>query len=244
MMRVRFSRSAARVALVAVLVMAAQAFAATGPDPGVLLQQAKDATGGKAWDSLRSQHSRVKFTSATEEGIIERWASTQTGRSRLQFEIGKDKGVVGYDGIAQWAMDPSGKVQVVTHADVAKLAANIAYRDRLAFWYTERGQGRIDYARSDSVDGVGYDVIRVTPDGGSPFELWISKTTHRIERLREAEPGVTRNEAYSDFRDVQGVKVPFAVVVTRGDPKLDERYTVELLEYNVPLDGIAFEAPR
>jgi len=161
MKRMSFSPSLARAAAVALLLISTQSFTATGPDPAALLQQAKEATGGKAWDGLRSQHSRVKFASATEEGIIERWASTQTGRSRLQYEIGKDKGVVGYDGIAQWAMDPSGKVQVVSHAEVAKLAVNIAYRDRLAFWYTERGQGRIDYARSDSADGVSYGAAHI-----------------------------------------------------------------------------------
>lgn len=43
---------------------------------------------------------------------------------------------------------------------------------------------------------------------------------------------------------MQGVQVPYTVQVSRGDPKFDESYTVQTLEYNVPLNGIEFTLPR
>ncbi len=53
-----------------------------------------------------------------------------------------------------------------------------------------------------------------------------------------------RTETYSDFRTVQGVKLPFTVVATRTDAGPAERYTVESIEYNVPLDKIEFSPPK
>ncbi len=48
---------------------------ATAPDPLAILAEAKVATGGAAWDALRSQHSKVSIVSGSDKGSAERWAS-------------------------------------------------------------------------------------------------------------------------------------------------------------------------
>jgi len=208
-----------------------------------VLADAKAATGGSAWDGMRSQHSRVRITTATRQGTAERWASLTTGRSRLQYTLGTgDSGVIGFDGFALWTQDAFGRSAFERDPQIAALAVNAAYRDRLAFWYPERQPSKAEYEGQQRADGADFDVVRITPEGGVAYEIWARTTTHRIERLREAEVGGgIRTEVYSDFRTVQGVTVPFAVQTSHGDPKLDERYVVELLEYNVPVGDISFE---
>ena len=49
-----------------------------------------------------------------------------------------------------------------------------------------------------------FDVIRITPDGGRPFELWINAQTKLIERLVEREAQETRTEIYMDVRELAG----------------------------------------
>lgn len=215
---------------------------AAANDPIVILAQAKAATGGAAWDDFRSQHSLVKITTNIREGKAERWASILTGRSRLRLEMGLIDVILGYDGIASWSQEPSGKLEIDRDPNTTELAANGAYRDRLAFWYPERQRAKIDYSRREQIEGTTFDVIRIIPDGGRAFELWVNAATHRIERLREGESNTIRSEVYSDFRNVQGATVPFAVTVWRGErtPEREERYLVQRLEYNVPLDGIEF----
>ena len=57
-----------QVFLLASIAVANAAFAQLGgappPDPREILQRSKEASGGKAWDALRSQHSKVKIQAA------------------------------------------------------------------------------------------------------------------------------------------------------------------------------------
>ena len=70
-------------------------------------------------------------------------------------------------------------------------------------------------------EGAQFDVIRIVPEGGRPFQFWINSDTHLIERLVEREAIDTRTEYLMDLRDIEGVKVPYRVRATRGDPRQD-----------------------
>jgi len=88
-----------------------------------------------------------------------------------------------------------------------------------------------------------FDVIAITPKGGREFEMWINVDTRMIERLVEHEAIATRTEIYMDWRDVQGVKIPFRVRASRGDPKADEIVVIERIEFDGPLAGVTFSRP-
>ncbi|MEO5700190.1 MAG: hypothetical protein ABIS17_04860 [Casimicrobiaceae bacterium] len=208
-----------------------------------LLARAKEATGGKAWDHFGSQHSLVKLEAGTRAGTAERWASLLTGRSRMRLEVDGTIALIGFDGFVAWSQQGGRVAAVEVDPITARLAANGAYRDRLAFWFPERQAAKTELAGSRTADGNAYTVVAITPEGGERYEAWVNDATHRIERLREPEYNGSRTEIYGDFREVQGVQVPFEVRVVRDDPVFNERYKVERLEYNVPLDGIDFAVP-
>ena len=117
-------------------------------------------------------------------------------------------GAAGFDGKVAWSQDASGQSQVETADAARELAVNAAYRDRLAFWYPERAPARIAYKERANADGADFDVIRITPEGGRPFELWINTQTKLIERLVEREAQETRTETYMDLRDRRGREDP------------------------------------
>lgn len=213
-------------------------------DPQALLAAAKAASGGSAWDGLRTQHSMVKLGAAGLEGTAERWSDIETGRALLRYAIGPVTGAMGNDGKVVWTQDGTDEPQVQTSATALELAANAAYRDRLAFWFPERMPARIEYKGRSEADGRAYDVVTVTPKGGRAFEFWLDPETKFIERLVENEGEATRTEIYSDRREVQGVRIPFKVLSRRGDPKLDETLEVQKLTYNEPLAKVAFGPPE
>ncbi|MCC6196278.1 MAG: aspartyl protease family protein [Burkholderiales bacterium] len=221
----------------------APARGAAKPDPLVLLAVAKAASGGSAWDSLRTQKSEVKLATAGLEGAVERLTDIQTGRSLLRYSIGPLSGAAGYDGKTVWTQDGQEPAKVETGAAALELAANAAYRDKLAFWYPDRGRARIEYKERAQADGRAYDVVTITPEGGRAFEFWLDAETNLIERLVEREADVTRTEIYSDRRDVQGVRIPFHTRTTRGDPKFDEVVTVQKIAFNEPVATVAFGPP-
>lgn len=216
---------------------------AARPDPQALLAAAKAASGGEAWDALKTQHSVVKLGAAGLTGTAERWSDIQNGHALLRFAIGPVTGALGNDGKVVWTQDGQDEPQIQNTPVALELAANAAYRDRLAFWFPDRVPARMEYKERAQADGRGYDVVVITPKGGRPFEFWLDEKTKLIERLVESEGEATRTEIYSDRREVQGVRIPFKVLTRRGDPKFDETVEVQKLTYNEPLTGVSFAPP-
>ena len=217
--------------------------AAAAPDPAAVLAAAKVASGGAAWDALKTQHSLVKLRAAGAEGTVERWSDIATGQSMLQFSIGALAGAAGWDGKSAWTQEGTDAPKVDTSPAGIELAVNAAYRDRLAFWFPERARAKMAWKERAEDEGRKYDVVTITPEGGRPFDFWVDAETKLITRLTEREADVTRTETYSDRREVQGVRIPFHVRSRRGDPKFDEVVIVQRLAFNEPLTGIAFGPP-
>ncbi len=213
------------------------------PDPTEVLAAAKAASGGSAWDLLTTQHSTVSILTGGLAGAAERWSELTSGRSYLRYSLGSQSGAMGYDGTQVWSQDASG-ISRIESAEVAKeLAANGAYRDQLAFWYPSRHAARMRYKERASADGADFDVVAITPIGGREFELWVNADTRLIERLVEPEPSATRTEIYMDWRDVQGVTIPFRVRLTRSDRRGDEIVVVDTMQFNASLADVPFGRP-
>jgi len=107
-----------------------------------------------------------------------------------------------------------------------------------------------DFARAQvaGVDKIGdrdaYRVIAFRAGGGQVRYYFdkesglLIRVSERIESFLGALPQETN---YSDYREVSGVKVPFSVIVARGDePTI---YKWEHIQANVPLDDARFEKP-
>ena len=216
---------------------------AAKPDPVALLDGAKAASGGAAWDALRNQRSEVRLTVAGMTGNVLRWNDIATGQSTLRFAIGPLTGASGFDGKVVWNQDGTDAPKIETDPAALELAANAAYRDKLAFWYPDRGRARIEFKERKESEGRKYDVVTIAPEGGRPFEFWIDAETRLIAQLVEREAQATRVEHYSDRREVQGVRIPFKVRTTRGDPKMDEMVDVQAIAFNQPLTDVSFAPP-
>ncbi len=213
------------------------------PDAAAILMAAKAASGGAAWDALKTQHSEVTLATAGLEGNVVRWSDIATGRSLIRYSIGPITGAAGYDGKVVWTQDGAESPKIESNAVALELAANAAYRDKLAFWFPNRGRAKIEYKERAEAGGRKFDVVTLVPEGGRPFEFWIDTESKLIERLVEREAEVTRTEVYSDRKDVQGVRIPFEVHTSRGDPKFDETVKVRTLVYNEPIADVPFGPP-
>jgi len=213
------------------------------PDPAAILAQAKAASGGSAWDALRTQHSKVAITAGPVSGQAERWSEFTTGRSAINYSIGPVTGTAGYDAQGPWVQEPGGEPRDEADPIARELAVNAAYRDRLAFWFPERAPARIAYKEAAAAEGATFHVIRITPEGGRPFELWINTDTLLIERLAEREAAALRTEQYMDMRKVQGVTIPFRVRASRDGGQRDEVVTVDAMAFNEALAPARFTRP-
>ncbi|MEP7062437.1 MAG: aspartyl protease family protein [Betaproteobacteria bacterium] len=213
------------------------------PDPVAILGAAKAASGGSAWNDLKTQHSKVTLSTGGLTGPVERWSEFSTGRSFLTYSLGPTSGAAGFDGNAGWTQDAAGESRGESARAARELAVNAGYRDQLAFWFPARHPATIVYKDREHRDDADFDVVSITPAGGREFDLWINADTHLIERLVEREASETRTEYYMDFRAVHGLRLPFRVRATRGDPRYDEVVTVDAIDFDAPSKPVNFARP-
>lgn len=212
-------------------------------DTSAVLARAKAVSGGLAWDEVRSSHTAGKIETGGLKGVTEEWNEVVRGRGYSRFSLGPMTGAEGWDGQAGWSQDSSGQSKRMQGGDEVEAAVNDAYRRSLAYWYTNRWPAVIESAGERPDGGRLFEVIRITPKGGRMFEFWIDSKTGLIDRTVEQAAVETRTTLFSDFRLVNGRKVPFRIRVTNGETRYDQLFRMDAIEFNVPLDAGKFVQP-
>ncbi len=235
-------KTSAIAVLSLVLLVFGQAAAQSG-DASTILARAKQASGGAAWDAIASIYTKVKVSAGGMTGTAESWEDVVTGRSYGTFALGPMTGAQGFDGKVLWAQDSSKQVRIDDSEDARLGALNEAYRRMMAYWYPSRGQAKIEYAGTKTEGNHTFDTLRITPQGVRPFELWVDASTFLIDRIIEKSALETRTTLLSDYRQVGGVKIPFANRSTNGQERYDQVAIVEKVELNPPLKDGMFQPP-
>ena len=212
-------------------------------DPQVILARMKAATGGDRWDSLRSRHVVAKLATGGLIGTTQQWDDLRTGRTYGDFKLGPLSGAQGYDGKVLWTQDESGQSRLETTRDAIEGTISNAYRTTMAYWYPERRAGSVEFVARRPLNGQEDDVLRMLPEGGRPFEIWVNTETGFIDQLVEREASGTRTESYRDYREVDGVRVPFSLVFSHGDPRYDQVVTVQSVDFGAPIDESRYSQP-
>jgi Aspartyl protease/PDZ domain len=209
-----------------------------------ILAKAKQTLGGDAWDAIHTTYSKVKLTTSGLTGQAESWEDNLTGRYVEKYQLGPTSGADGFDGKLVWSQDSSGEPLAEGAENARRGAADEAYRSAIAYWFPQRWAAQIECLGRKEEQGKPFDVLRITPQGGRPFDLWIDATTHLIDHTVEKADIETRTTYLSDYRAVNGVKVPFAVRSTNGETQYDQFFTLEKVEFNVPIQEAQFRMPQ
>jgi hypothetical protein len=212
-------------------------------DPQTLLARAKVAAGGEAIDRVRITDTRLKLKIGGLEGTGESWEDVHTGRFRAEVRLGPASEAEGFDGSTLWSLDSSNQPRQEQGDDALKGNADDAYRRTMAYWYPERWPGVIE-SLGERQDGERkFHVLRINPKGGRPFEMWLDANTFLIDRIIEKGETETRTTFYSDYREVEGVRFPFALRSTNGETRYDQYFTVESIKINEFIDAVRFAMP-
>jgi hypothetical protein len=220
------------------------AAAATPQCAQEILAKAKQAMGGQAWDAMHTTYSKGKLTTSGLTGQGEAWVDNRTGWYVEKYQLGPTSGADGFDGKLVWSQDASGEPRVEGAENARQAAADEAYRNAMAYWFPERWPAQIECPGQKQEQGKTFDVLRITPQGGRPFDLWIDATTYLFDHTVEKADIETRTTYFSDYRTVQGVKVPFALRSTNGEEKYDQHFALEKVEFNAPVEEARFRMPQ
>ncbi len=225
--------------------VAVMAAPGAGPDPRAaeILARAKQAAGGSAWDSVRFIRTKMQVETSGLKGTAEALEDARTGAYADRFKLGPYNGASGYDGKTVWEQDSSGQVAIQGSEDQRQGAVNEAYRRARAYWYPERAKAGIAYGGEAADAGRKFHVVKISPEGGRPFDLWIDAKTFMIERFAERNARELRTTIATEYRNVAGRLMPFASRTTNGDPKYDTIVKVESVAFEDEGPQTAFAPP-
>jgi hypothetical protein len=207
-----------------------------------VLSQARIAQGGDAWDDLRTLRTQGVLRTTAMQGRFESLDDARSGRHRDRYDLGELRGENGFDGKRVWTRDPLGATRIETASAPRAAAINEAWRRSHSYWTAYRRGAMRCMGRRDEAGGTFY-VIRVQPRGGSEFEMWVDRSTGLFDRIVERIGAETLTTWFSDYRDVQGLRLPFALRVANGAPQYDQLYIIERIDVDVPVDAASFAIP-
>ncbi|QSQ17107.1 retropepsin-like aspartic protease [Myxococcus landrumensis] len=197
--------------------------------------------GGEAFARLESIHSKGKSTIGGLHGPIESW-SHREGRTRMEADYGVMRDAMAVTAEGGWKVNPSGQVEDASPTD----ARDARHRVALDFGTALRGGAGAKLAAQpdEQRDGRAWKVVRVTFGDEDLYDLFLDDADGALHGLRIREDNVTRFVRLGDWRQVQGVRMPFLEEEFTDNVDSDSRTVVEALEVNVPLAPEVFARPE
>lgn len=237
----------ASVLAVVALVLAFARPGAAAPDPTVqadaILAQAKAATGGAAWDRLQGWHERGVVQRSDGQVAYEAWIDLR-GLSMVSSRTVDGSTVIrGYNGKTTWVIDPAGGVRLDQSAAQLMGGRMSAYFSAYGFFFPNRFPAQRAYVGPQSSGGVIYDVVRVTPAGGQPMDLWVNRASHRIGAMVDPDKTRPMIALLTDYRPAGGILAPYTVETSFGAPRAARIQRISAFDFN-PLDPSRFTPPE
>jgi zinc protease len=213
-----------------------------------LLEKYVKAIGGReAIEKVRSRISKGTFeisSLAGVKGTVEVYQKAPNLSASVLVIPGVGTQAEGFNGTIAWELEPDSGVvhdksglELATAKREAEFYEELKLKElypRMTLKGIEKAGGRMAY------------VIEAVPVAGSPERLYFDTQTGLLIRKDSVEEGDegkrSVEEYYSDYRAVDGVKLPFTI--HQVSPGMD--FTVRLTEVkqNVPVDDAKFNKPE
>jgi Aspartyl protease/PDZ domain len=208
------------------LVFAALSISASGaekPDKAnALIEAAKQAMGGAAWDKAVTWHETGHITAGGLSGRYESWEDLDSLHSSGSYVLGPVSGSQGWDGTQAWTTDTTKEVRIETSREAIAQAIQDTYRGGYGFFFRERFPSTREYVGTRQADSASYEAVKITPQGAEPFEVWFDPATHLIAREVQLTGPQPHTFILSDLSRVDGLLAPKQIIDRVGnDPKFD-----------------------
>lgn len=213
------------------------------------------ATGGKeAISKLQSRSVVGTVTVSTPggdvKGSIETWAKSPNKiRSLVRMDLsafGMGEMVMDqrFDGATGFILDSMNGNREMTESQLASMKASRFPSALLGYKDLDMTLELGEPAKVGDRDAV---VLIMTPKGGTPLKLYFDAETYYelkvVQMVDDPQTGGNMEQAteFSDFRDIDGVKIPFEMRIANAARETTIRITK--VEHNTDLDDAMFSKP-
>jgi predicted aspartyl protease len=177
-----------------------------------ILARVRLATGGRNWNRFSECESEGEFRVAGKSGTYQAVANLRTGENVWRVRI-SDAGVnqaSGTEITKSWKQDNAGDIQLRLENDRTQI--DELYLTSRGYWRPSFGGAKVTVLAPASEEGQSWDRLKFQVPGGHGFTLWINRRTHLIERSDQESM-----RFLGDYRQVQGVLLPFSIRRISGD---------------------------
>ena len=187
--------------------------------------------GEEALAKIRTVYTKgsIQTLMRDEKGISTRYFKRPRKlRAELFYTRASETRIV--NGFQGWRGSDSVSLREVHGPPYLAMAYQFKYLD-LPFGFLDKGY-KITYLGGEALHGVPVEVLQLVDDEGPTMRVYVDSVTHLITRVVGtfgAGQGTTELAAeFSDYRTVEGIKVPFRVVNFSGTNKIAETLVVEV----------------
>jgi hypothetical protein len=230
----------AAIAVTALATVSYSTLALAAPSADDILAANKAAMG--TWDGKITLNVESSYSGQGLTGTTSSLQDLQRGAFVDSYDIPPQAGSSGWDGTKAWEKEPSGTVTDQAGGDVIPNAISEAYQDQNLWWRPDHGGAAIAYAGQKTDGGNSYDVLTVTPKGGTAFEAWFDTKTHLLYRIIENQSTQTITQTFSDYAPVDGAMIAKKQVVDDGSHNL-QTFTLTSAKFSAALPLSAYQRP-
>jgi hypothetical protein len=208
-----------------------------------VLADALAASGGDAWRAVRCLEIVGQLRVGGLQGPFRQAIDLAGGRFAITFSLGAHAFAGGFDGLHGWQRSPNGEVLVQDSDAALRAAATDAWLHARGWWFVPRWPAQMALLERVVEEEAAFDVIRCLPAGGQSVDLWFDAASHRLARVVQEVLGKPSVKRFDDYREVQGLWLPFRTTSGGGDPRFDRVNEVEEVTLDGALPQSAFLAP-
>jgi hypothetical protein len=221
------------------------------PKPDQIIDRYLQAIGGAQKVSTMTSYSATGtstgFGGFGGAGRVEIYGKAPDQRStviRFPAAPGRDASVRSFDGTIGWIKTPLsvlGEYQLTgSELDGARLDAQLAFPGQI-----KRVVTKMRTLDSETIDGTACDVVQGDGQRGMFVTLYFEKSTGLLVRSIRYGPSpigrIPTRVDYADYRDVNGMKMPFRFTFSWLDGR--DSFQLNEIRLNVPIDAAKFGRP-
>ncbi len=195
----------------------------------------------KAVQSVKqTSHIKIQGMSATMTTYFKR-----PNLSRQEMNIAGAQIVAAFDGTTAWGINPM-TGQTAPQALPAQSAEQVrkdADFDPPLLDYKTKGT-KVEFVGTEPAGGgKSYLHLRVTDKLGTVTQVYLDSTTALEAKVVSAGPTGPIETTLGDYRDVNGLKMPFAIKTTAGGVVAAD-VTVDAIQFNIDMPATLFAMPK
>ncbi len=239
-MKTRFVRA------MLLIVIALFASAAVAMDAPELVAKATAAMGGDALKSIQAQKLTGKFVAQGME-IPFTMVTARPGRLRVDAAVMGMSIVQCFDKTSGWSINPmTGSKDPVPMGDLEVKAMKLQADMEGPFVNWEAKGFTVEYLGQEDVEGTSCYGLRVDTKQDIVMDYWFDADSFLVlkqnTKIKVDQSEMETQNYPSDYRQQDGLTVPFALQTRKGDQVLNQM-VVDKVEFNVAVDDAMFAMP-